>query len=297
MRKRQNLRIFGSRQVHRNFLPSDNSIFRTSSFSQVFGQEQANEVLSSLRKDELGVLVDPLDFDFRAIPPSGGSIWLWFLEPIVDVHSADSIGNPRLSAVEAAGLERKVCLLEQTDWSGAVGFIVSDPASQEFMSSKGISTVLSPPPVSDAIQGMSLKSSSDFSFFSGDSWGDLARSYAEARNKVSSSPEIRDISESINWPRSAFSVSFPQTFRTRFPYEAAVALFAGQALIAGSIEPLWGVEPGIDFLEFSSPEELAYILLHLWRWPTSVNLMRYRGLQKARAFKASDVYRELLREL
>ena len=87
------------------------------------------------------------------------------------------------------------------------------------------------------------------------------------------------------------------TLTQSFPYEAAMAVVAGQTMISEVLSPRWGLEPGLDYLEYSTPEELRRIVEHSLRYSWSTQLMAWRGKLKSTIFLASQVYPRLLSSL
>jgi len=75
------------------------------------------------------------------------------------------------------------------------------------------------------------------------------------------------------------------------PYESfenrvCIHLAAGHLVISERLNPRHGLEPGIDFLEIETPEELLHLMLPLHRWPGTYDRVRIRGRQKAEQFRA-----------
>jgi hypothetical protein len=57
---------------------------------------------------------------------------------------------------------------------------------------------------------------------------------------------------------------------------------------------LYGLEPGLDYFEVTSPSELFHVLQYLDRSPETTKLMAYRGSQKSQDFRASTIFERLL---
>src|SRR3954451_11121575 len=86
------------------------------------------------------------------------------------------------------------------------------------------------------------------------------------------------------------------------PYESfenrvCTHLAAGHLVISEVLNPRHGLEPGIDYLEVSSPEDLLDLMLALHRWPGSYDRVRVRGRMKAEQYRASEVYPRLVNDL
>lgn len=82
-----------------------------------------------------------------------------------------------------------------------------------------------------------------------------------------------------------------------FENRVAVHLAAGHLVISEPLRPLHSLEPGSDFLEISSPEELSALLGHVEGQPAAYELTRIRGRQKAEQFRASRVWARLVLDL
>jgi hypothetical protein len=83
------------------------------------------------------------------------------------------------------------------------------------------------------------------------------------------------------------------TFENRVPMHLA----AGHLVVSEPLSPLHGLEPGIDFLEAATPDQLTMILGQLDRFPGLHHRVRLRGRRKAEQFRASRVYARLIEDL
>ncbi|HEX4719748.1 MAG TPA: hypothetical protein VH300_14570 [Thermoleophilaceae bacterium] len=86
------------------------------------------------------------------------------------------------------------------------------------------------------------------------------------------------------------------------PYESfenrvCIHLAAGHLVISERLNPRHGLEPGIDYIEIGSPDELLDLILALHRWPGSYDRVRVRGRMKAEQYRASEVYPRLMNDL
>ena len=86
------------------------------------------------------------------------------------------------------------------------------------------------------------------------------------------------------------------------PYESfenrvCIHLAAGHLVISEKLNPRHGLEPGIDYIEIGSPDELLDLMLALHRWPGSYDRVRVRGRMKAEQYRASEVYPRLINDL
>lgn len=82
-----------------------------------------------------------------------------------------------------------------------------------------------------------------------------------------------------------------------FENRVCLHLAAGHLVISEPLSPTHGLEPGIDFLEFTRPHELAHLVAALRRSPDIWHAVRVRGRRKAELFRASRVYPRLLLDL
>jgi hypothetical protein len=79
-----------------------------------------------------------------------------------------------------------------------------------------------------------------------------------------------------------------------FENRCATVLAAGNLLISEPLSPTHGLEPAIDFIEVTAPEELHRALFNVRRHPDGYRRMRIRGRMKAEYFRASRVYPRLV---
>lgn len=82
-----------------------------------------------------------------------------------------------------------------------------------------------------------------------------------------------------------------------FENRVSMHLAAGHLVISEPLSPSHGLEPGIDYFEISTPEELQDTVGRVRRQPDSANFTRWRGRQKAESFRATAVWARLLHDL
>lgn len=82
-----------------------------------------------------------------------------------------------------------------------------------------------------------------------------------------------------------------------FENRCATVLAAGNLLISEKLSPTHGLEPELDFLEVTVPQELQRALSNAIRNPAAFRRIRVRGRQKAEYFRASRVYPALVSDL
>jgi hypothetical protein len=82
-----------------------------------------------------------------------------------------------------------------------------------------------------------------------------------------------------------------------FENRVCLHLAAGHLVLSERLSPTHGLEPGIDFVEISTPEEVLHVLHVLQTYPGAYDRVRIRGRMKAELFRASAVYPRLIHDL
>ena len=82
-----------------------------------------------------------------------------------------------------------------------------------------------------------------------------------------------------------------------FENRVSLHLAAGHLVLSEPLDPTHGLEPGIDYLEVSTPEHLHATIALLQRSPNAHHRVRVRGRMKAEGFRASRVYPRLVHDL
>jgi hypothetical protein len=82
-----------------------------------------------------------------------------------------------------------------------------------------------------------------------------------------------------------------------FESRVAMHLATGQLVISEPLSPTHGLEPGLDFLQITSPAELHLAIASAYYRPAAFRRIRLRGRQKAERFRASAVYPRLVKDL
>lgn len=82
-----------------------------------------------------------------------------------------------------------------------------------------------------------------------------------------------------------------------FENRVCLHLAAGHLVLSEPLNPLHGLEPGIDFAEFHTSWQLDAQLSALRRFPGMWHGLRVRGRRKAEIFRASRVYPRLVHDL
>ena len=82
-----------------------------------------------------------------------------------------------------------------------------------------------------------------------------------------------------------------------FENRVSLHLAAGHLVLSEPLDPLHGLEPGIDFIEVGTAGELHNRIELLLRQPDVYHRVRVRGRMKAELFRASKVYPRLVHDL
>jgi len=82
-----------------------------------------------------------------------------------------------------------------------------------------------------------------------------------------------------------------------FENRVAMHLAAGQLVISEPLSPSHGLEPGLDFLQVTTPSELHLAAANAFYRPADFLRIRQRGRRKAEQFRSSSVYPRLIEDL
>lgn len=82
-----------------------------------------------------------------------------------------------------------------------------------------------------------------------------------------------------------------------FENRVCLHLAAGHLVVSETLSPTHGLEPGIDYLEISEPDELLSALRTVRRHPEAYHRVRVRGRRKAESYRASLVWPRLVDDL
>ena len=82
-----------------------------------------------------------------------------------------------------------------------------------------------------------------------------------------------------------------------FENRVLLHLAAGHLVISEPLSPTHGLEPGFDYVEIDSPQELFAAATAAREDPEAFHLMRVRGRMKAEQYRASEVYPRLVNDL
>jgi hypothetical protein len=79
-----------------------------------------------------------------------------------------------------------------------------------------------------------------------------------------------------------------------FENRVCLHLAAGQLVISEPLSPRYGLEPGRDYLEIDTPDDLMRTLWEIQRHPERTEKIRRSGRMNAEGFRASTVFRQLV---
>ena len=290
----QHLRVIGSRRILRFFLPPVEKPFRSSQFLLVEPAD-AGAVFRELPDDGcLTIVVDPDNYETEALNRLPGLVWLWFLRPIAHESSSSSSVAPNLARIADESLAARRNFLAEVAVGDSSAIVVSDEESFQHCSRQGSQGLLSPPPGSVGLADFPSTEQTMISVWTqGEPTQYLRKFLGELPPQVVMGEGVL-LSETESPKAPTHWVVAQGSLTQSFPYEAAMAVVAGQTLISGVLSPRWGLEPGLDYLEYSTPEELGRIVEHSLRYPQSTQLMSWRGKTKSLLFNASVVYPRLL---
>ena len=235
--------------------------------------------------------------DLKSLPRP---MWLWFSAPL---------GVAPSSAIPPGSLSEQL-VHERLAHSGKVvdglrrddvdAVIVPDESSRAVLADKGFRVLVSSLPMNDDhidTDCVGLQSYSVGTFSAETPHQKVYRGVLEVQPKQLALPLAgKDDWKSMLSEVSGGLVIHPDANRC-FPMEALVHLASGHTLISEPLWPLFGLEPGLDYFEVTSPPEAFHVMEYLGRSPEVTRLMAYRGKQKSQHFRASATWTRLLGEL
>jgi len=290
----QHLRVIGSRRVFQHFLPPIGNPFPSSEFSLV-KPGQAGPTMENFPDDDLlTIVVNPDECEIDGLTSLRGVVWLWFLEPVFQQDKTRTSAAPRLAKAAEEPSTRRRNYLERVLANRGLSIVVSDSDSYEYCVRQGYDARLSPPPVSDGVAGFSATEEVTIQVLTRHEQTEYTRRFLDLLPSQVTHAEADFLFETQSPKIPSHWVVPQETVTSCFPYEAAIAVVAGQTLITNALHPRWGLEAGLDYLEYSTPEELRRIVDHINRYPRSTQLMSWRGRLKSHSFLASVVYRRML---
>jgi len=277
-------RISGASFTH---LPS-------SSASPTVGQPTPRSS-SSLR-----IVVDPSTIPgplLESIPQP--HVW-WFVSPLHNKTTEKLTRGARIGEFSKHWLAHYVSPLKKSRPGPKPRLIVADTESHNIASSWGFEAVISPPAISDSafFQTPALVKKARFLIPTNPNrYQKLFTDTILVPAQESVDVEALLPSDSIDLHELTIGISVGESILRGFPILAAAHLAAGHGLISEPLFPLHGLEPGIDYFDVTSPEELQHVTNYVHRHPGVARLMAYRGRHKAEYFRASRVWPRILDDL
>lgn len=287
------LRVIGSDRMFESFLPMSCEVFPSSEFLHTPSAQMLGLVDPARASELLTIVVNPEDYNSKDLHRLSGRVWFWFLRRLNFGPRGKVINDGRLKRRVAQALSMRQIAARRVLDAGPELVLASDTESVDFFQSLGQAVLMSPPPVGKPLLSASplttdrkriLQQEDPFSLYS--------TYFLDAAQELSQDVQITDSLGPI--PGAVFTIGNPVL--PGLDYQAAQTLRSGKLLLSTAMEPLWGLEAGIDFIEISSPQELIECLRYLRRNPATANLMRSRGLLKSKIFEAESVYRRVLRD-
>lgn len=287
------LRVIGSRDVFRFFLPGDQSVFQSSEFILVEPHEAAQRFTQIPQDGALNIIVNPDDYHASEVILVSGNFGLWFLRRLVCRKGFRESFSPRLARHAEALAESRRTFLFSLPLEKFSKVVVSDAESEELVLAGGPEVLLSPPPVSDSLSKISKPVHYFPRFTAAIAANEYSRHFSEVlETQLPVTLDRHGMDSGTLFSASHFVIAGESVARS-FSYEAAIGFAAGKTVISEPMAPLWGFEPGIDYLEFSTPEELLRMIQSIERSPAQTRLMALRGQKKAAIFSAERIWRRL----
>ena len=98
-------------------------------------------------------------------------------------------------------------------------------------------------------------------------------------------------------PTAPVALNLHENGAPAFEHRAAVALAAGCVLVSETLTPAHGLEPGLDYLEGRTLDDLYLGVENAASAPAAFRRMRLRGCAKAERFRASTLLERVARDL
>lgn len=82
-----------------------------------------------------------------------------------------------------------------------------------------------------------------------------------------------------------------------FENRVSLHLAAGHLVISETLNPRHGLEPGRDYIEIQTPDDIIRVLADVENQPDRADAMRQSGREQAERFRASTVFADLIEDL
>ena len=291
----QNLRVIGSRSIYRYFLPPSGEPFTSSEFILADPAKAQQFFVGDAGENSITIVINPFEYSRQSIELLPGEVWLWFLKRVAASELEVMGSSGKLAQQAREILESRKYFVRSIKMRENWTVIVSDAASRDFCETHGVRAILSPPPVRPVVQqqvALTRPRKADFLFFTDPS--DYGQPFHLALSRWARSGSVGRREDFQSQQSVTHSVVTSESVVPSFPYEVAISLCLGKCVLAAALTPRWGLEPGIDFIEFSTPDELFHLVEMIHRFPQSTQLMAERGILKGAVFSSSSVFSRLL---
>ena len=290
----RHLRVIGPREIFKHFLPSVMTPFSSSEFLLI-DPSDATEKFSTLEPDRsITVVVNPFEYEERDIRAIPRPLWLWYLDPISQGDLSGPGSAPRLSARASELFLQRQTFAERLADDSVDLSVASDEPTRDLLLAQNNAVIMSPPPVSEHLRENASPLRGDFSIGNFGPRSSFVEAFIEEPIARLNLLGWRDNSGLSGMALVTHVFACSPTIFPQLTYEALLALSFRQTLLSTPIAPRWGLEPGIDFLEVSTPEELIRIAEYLHRRPLATSLLAERGYRKSSLFSAALVWRRVL---
>lgn len=288
------VRIVGSRSIFQLFLPPVGTCFQSSEFLHISPLDAASAFAGLAGDGTMTIVVNPDDYTAQEINSIPAPLGLWFLRRLAIDAETRLSAAPRLAAQEEESLQTRRNFLALLRLDDVQLLVVSDQESHDYCAENAIQAVLSPPPVRDGLGVAGRPSGLAGKISSFVNRNDYSRVFLDGGRWALSSVEMHDGFDHDMFLATTHAVVVGESIANSLPYETAVSLSVGHTVLSGPLGPRWGLEPGLDYIEYSTPEELYRIVEHTVRNPSSTQLMATRGRSKSEVFRASSIFARLI---
>ena len=288
------IRVIGSREIYRLFLPCAPGLFSQEDFFLVPPKGLRSALSQQIGDYSVTILVNPDDYGSADIEAVSDQIWLWYLRPCAMEADSSFDSAGRLHDFEANEL------ILRKEFALQVGLlpnrltIVSDPKSFEVLVESGVPTIMSPPPVSSATNHLAVWRQAKGNFALLHHETTVANLYLEALEQAKTWDLAEALSPCKNEGMPRYLIVLPENSLPTFQYGIAIGAVHRYRVLGPVVKTSWGLEPGLDYLQFSSPEELSWMVKHTVRYPNSTDLMASRMASKAGTFEPTKVIQRIL---
>ncbi len=296
------LNIYSSSIFHKLMVPPNGDRFASSHFVHMT-PDVTKIGLSGDQQSQgmpISVIVEPSTIpreQLAQIPQP--HIW-WFLAPLQNETTRNHIKGSAIGKFSARWLSDYTRPLEDRGLAQRPLVIVSDVTSQDTVTKAGFEAIVSPPAVADVLFREPMSGGPGGKFFiptAPNEYQEMFLSQLDLpEERVDALQAPAQLEESASEVHG-FGVSIGRSPLREFPVLAAAHLAVANCLISEPLFPLHGLEPGIDYFEITSPEELFHLTQYLDRNPDASRMMAYRGRRKADYFLASRVWANIIEEL